>query len=162
MSNQSHNTLIIDESNHNVKGRADIIEVIDTKTEKGCKIDMKETLAPYVSEAIRTITLNSDDTELMIEDRLNVVQGEDHILKWNMLTRAVPKIESDRSIILSKKGHKMRLEVVSPQSVTVMVDSANSDNVYDSPNYGVSCVGFLSELPAGEKYEIKIKLSTIE
>ena len=162
MSNQSHNTLIIDEANHNAKGRAEIIETYDSRDNKGCKVDMTQTLAPYVSEASRTIKLNSDNTELTVNDLLVVVPGEDHILKWNMITRAVPRIESERSIILSKKGHKMRLEVVSPQKVTVMVDSANSDNEYDSPNYGASCVGFISKLPAGEKYEITVKLTTIE
>lgn len=162
MSNKSHNTLIIDDANHNVDGRAEILEVFNSKGEKGCKVDMGPTLAPYVSNATRIIKLNQDNTELTINDVLDIIPGESHILKWNMITRASARIESDKSIILSKKGHKMRLEVVSPQKVTVMVDSAQSDNVYDNPNYGASCVGFILKLPAGGIYDMTVKLTTIE
>lgn len=56
----------------------------------------------------------------------------------------------------------MRLEVVSGQKVTPMAESANSDNVYDMPNYGVSRVGFIFNLPAGETCDIKVKLTTLE
>jgi hypothetical protein len=56
----------------------------------------------------------------------------------------------------------MRLELVSGQKVTPMAESANSENVYDSPNYGVSRVGFVLNLPAGETCEIKVKLTTLE
>ena len=56
----------------------------------------------------------------------------------------------------------MRLEIVSGQKVTPMVESANSENVYDSPNYGVSRVGFILNLPAGETTDIKVKLTTID
>ena len=162
MSNKSHNTLIIDDANHNVDGRAEILEVFNSKGEKGCKVDMGPTLAPYVSNATRIIKLNQDNTELTINDVLDIIPGESHILKWNMITRASARIESDKSIILSKKGYKMRLEVVSPQKVTVMVDSAQSDNVYDNPNYGASCVGFILKLPAGGTYDMTVKLTTIE
>ena len=123
---------------------------------------MGPTLSPYVTRASRFIRLNADDTVLTVDDELMVAPGEDHILKWNMITRAIPTIESPKSILLSKKGHTMRLEVLSPEPVTVMVDAASSENVYDLPNYGASCVGFIAKLPAGAHYEIKVKLSTLQ
>lgn len=162
MSNRSHNTLIIDDANHHVDGKAEITSVYGEKGEKGCVVDMGPTLSPYVTRASRSIRLNADDTVLTVDDELMVAPGEDHILKWNMITRAIPTIESPKSILLSKKGHTMRLEVLSPQSVTVMVDAACSENVYDLPNYGASCVGFIAKLPAGAHYEIKVKLSTFQ
>jgi hypothetical protein len=162
MSNQSHSTLIIDDSNHNVNGKAEIFEVISDKGVKGCKVDMGPTLSPFVTSATRTFTLDSENTVLEISDVLTVEKGNDHILKWNLITRANPRIESDNSIILTKKGYKMRLEVVSGQKVTPMAESANSDNVYDMPNYGVSRVGFIFNLPAGETCDIKVKLTTLE
>ena len=162
MSNQSHSTLIIDDSNHNVNGKAEIFEVISDKGVKGCKVDMGPTLSPFVTSATRTFTLDSENTVLEISDVLTVEKGNDHILKWNLITRANPRIESDNSIILTKKGHKMRLEVVSGHKVTPMAESANSDNVYDMPNYGVSRVGFIFNLPAGETCDIKVKLTTLE
>jgi hypothetical protein len=162
MSNQSHSTLIIDDSNHNVNGKAEIIEVISDKGVKGCKVDMGPTLSPFVTSATRSFRLNQDNTELEISDLL-VVEGErDHLLKWNIITKANPRIESDNSIILTKKGHKMRLEVASGQKVSPMAESANSENVYDSPNYGVSRVGFIFNLPAGETCDIKVKLTTLK
>ena len=162
MSNQSHSTLIIDDSNHNVNGKAEIFEVISDKGVKGCKVDMGPTLSPFVTSATRTFNLDSENNVLEISDVLTVEKGNDHILKWNLITRANPRIESDNSIILTKKGHKMRLELVSGQKVTPMAESANSENVYDSPNYGVSRVGFVLNLPAGETCEIKVKLTTLE
>ena len=162
MSNQSHSTLIIDDSNHNVNGKAEIFEVISDKGLKGCKVDMGPTLSPFVTSATRTFTLDPENTLLEINDVLTVEKGTDHILKWNLITRANPRIESDNSIILTKKGYKMRLEVVSGQKVTPMAESANSDNVYDMPNYGVSRVGFIFNLPAGETCDIKVKLTTLE
>ena len=56
----------------------------------------------------------------------------------------------------------MKLEVISGQKVTPMAEGANSENIYDMPNYGVSRVGFVFKLPAGETCDIKVKLTTIE
>lgn len=162
MSNRSHSTLIIDDANHNVNGKAEICEIISDKGNKGCKVDMGPTLSPYVTSATRTFILNAENTELSIEDVLEVEKESGHILKWNLITRSNPKIESDNSIILSKKGHRMRLEVVSGQKVTPMVESANSDKPYDAPNYGVSRVGFVFRLNAGQTCDIKVKLTTLE
>jgi len=162
MSNRSHSTLIIDDSNHNVNGKAEIFEVISDKGVKGCKVDMGPTLSPYVTSATRSFILNAENTELSIEDVLEVEKESGHILKWNLITRSNPKIESDNSIILSKKGHRMRLEVISGQKVTPMVESANSDKPYDAPNYGVSRVGFVFRLNAGQTCDIKVKLTTLE
>ena len=162
MSNQSHNTLIIDDQNHNVNGKADILETIDSNCEKGCVVNMGPTLSPYVSEAVRTIRLSGDDSQLIIDDVIHTASGSDHILKWNMITKAIPQIESDKSIVLSKKGHRMRLEIISPEHVTMMAGPAKSENVFDLPNYGVSCVGFLTELEAGKTCEIKVTLTEIE
>ena len=162
MSNQSHSTLIIDDANHNVNGKAEIVEVIADNGSKGCKVDMGPTLSPYVVSATRTITLNPENTELTIGDILTVESTSDHIMKWNLITRANPRIVSDNSIILTKKGYKMMLEVVSGQKVTPMAEGAYSDNVYDAPNYGVSRVGFVFNLSAGETCDIKVKLTTIE
>ena len=107
----------------------------------GCIVDMGLTLAPYVTSATRTFILNHDNTELEIYD---VVTGEsetDHILTWNLVTRTHPRIESEKSIILSKNGYNMRLEFVSDYKVTPMVESASTDKPYDSPNCSASRVG---------------------
>ena len=162
ISNRSHSTLIIDDCNHNVNGKAEIFELISENGAKGCEVDMGPTLSPYVKSATRTFVLNSNDSELEIKDILTAENGSDHILTWNLITRAHPRIESDSSIILSKKGHSMRLEIISKDKVTPMVESANTDKPYDSPNYGASRVGFKLNLPAGETCEIKVKLTTLE
>ena len=161
ISNKAHSTLIIDDYSHNIEGKAEILEVISENGTNGCIVDMGLTLAPYVTSATRTFILNHDNTELEIYD---VVTGEsetDHILTWNLVTRTHPRIESEKSIILSKNGYNMRLEFVSDYKVTPMVESASTDKPYDSPNCSASRVGFKLHIPAGETRKIKVKLTTL-
>ena len=162
ISNRSHSTLIIDDCNHNIEGKAEILDVISEDGANGCIVDMGPTLSPYVTSATRTFILNQDNTELEINDVLTGESGADHILTWNLVTRSHPRIESDKSIILSKNGHKMRLEMLSDYNVTPMIESASTDKPYDTPNCSASRIGFKLNLPAGETRKIKVKLTTLE
>lgn len=154
----SHNTITVNNKNHNVDGYADFTKVYTKENKIGVGLNLTSTLGNVVKKANRDILLLNNDSLIVID---NIVNGDSiSSIRWTMCTPAKPIITNDKTIILSKDNKTLYLTVSSPKEVRLHIWNNIPPHNYDTENPNTSRVGYEILLDPNEKIEIKVKLSS--
>lgn len=157
LNNFGHGTLTVNDQLHNAFGKATIKKVIQTATELGGSLDLSPVFTGSLSAAFRTAVI-SNNKDLVITDSLVADAGGQAKIRWQIATRAIPVIETNR-IVLTIKDKKMYLSTSGVDGVSYKIWSAAPQKSYDEPNSGVYFVGFEATVAAGKTARFVTKLS---
>lgn len=155
--NRGHSTLLIDDAEQVVASQAPISEFSADPKNAFAVVDLSATYAGQVAGATRRFALQPD-RGVVIEDQLTGGLKPAKV-RWGMVTPARLKVAGANRAWLEKDGKRLQLEVLAPATVTI--ESWPADHPprdYDSPNPGVSVVGFTAPIQAGEKLRLKVVL----
>jgi hypothetical protein len=166
--NFNHNTLSINNSKHNAKGKAIIIESFEKDKELGAKFDLTPVL--NINNEVKQATRKAvivNDTYLKIEDLVES-NSTPVDLRWNMVTHATAKIVDKNTIMLSQRGKIMLLKFTAdcpfklvirpsedPSKIKAEFKEGNYGD-YNQINKGTSMIGFDSQIPANTKANFKV------
>lgn len=154
--NFAHNTLSFNQKKQNAKGKARIDSYSDKMEKMSVVTDLTDVYKGQVKGVKRTVSL-IDRKYAVIEDLIEAGK-EFTMLTWTMVTPASAKIISDNVMLLEKDGKKLLLKVEGPDSIKWFIKPAQSDYSYDSPNPGISVIGFNTDLKVSEKQKINVFL----
>jgi len=150
--NRGHSTLLVDDQEQLVGSRAPITEF--SAEETSATVDMSATYAHELAVAKRRFRLE-DDRRVIIEDELKA-GARPVTVRWAMVTPATLQPGG----WLQKDGKRLRLEVISPAGAELHAWPADPPPTdFDEPNPGVSVVGFVAPLAAGQHTTWKVILS---
>lgn len=109
--NRTHNTLTVDEQEHNVDGFGEVLYYRPLTEIRGeLAIDLSEVL-PGVKQATRRIAFYMADRLVTVEDQLKGMEPGAAI-DWTLVTRAKAKIEGE-TVTLTQDGKQLGLSVQS-------------------------------------------------
>lgn len=154
--NLAHNTLSFDGQYQNVYGYSDITGYSENDSTMSVSLNLSNIYNGTVSEVLRSISLVNSEYAV-IEDKVSTM-GKGSKMRWNMATKAKPKIVDKNTIELSQDGKKLWLDVESSIPVTLKTWSAKPTNVWDEPNPGITFVGFESNIPSNSSQTFKVRL----
>ena len=106
--------------------------------------DLTSVYKDQVKSAKRAVSLVNKEY-VVVEDLIEATKRFT-MMTWTMVTPASAKIISDNVMLLEKDGKKWH---ISP---------AQSEFSYDSPNPGISIIGFDTDLELSAKQSIKVLL----
>lgn len=154
---ESHNTLVINSQRHNVDGRAEITSNFTTSQRKGAVIDLTPVFTPYARNVVRTAELDKKDY-LKIND--HIVAGDaPTTVEWKIATRAKAEIIAPQIIMLTQDGKTMYLRLNGRLSATAKIWPEHDYMDCETHDEGLSRVGFVIELRAGENVDVEVMLS---
>lgn len=154
--NRVHNTLTFNDRLQNVSGACTWMAVSGDTCRMSVETDLTPVYAPQVKSAVRRVTL-ADGASVVVEDRIKTT-GRFTKLRWSMATEAEPEIVSSNSLLLRKDGKQLLLTVEAPVAVKIRTWPAESENSFDSPNPGISIVGFEADLKANADQNFTVRL----
>lgn len=150
MRNDCHNTLTIDNAQHIVKAKSEIIHTFQSFDHKGAVVD----LTPMFKCVEK---VHRDKDNLVIID--TIMTANRHIeVKWVMVTSTEADIVNDNVILLRKNNYSMQLTADSNTSIESHIWSNEPMHSYDALNPGTVRVGFTFLAPANKETIIKIVL----
>ncbi len=153
--NRAHSTLLVNDAEQVVSSKAPISEFSDDARNPHAVVDLSETYAGQLGKAIRRFSLQPDQS-VIIEDTLTGA-GKAASVRWGMTTPATLQLDGKNRAWLTKDGKRLRMEVASPAGVSIQSWPANPPpNKFDTPNPGVSIVGFTVPVGIGEKVVLKV------
>lgn len=150
LSNKAHNTIIINDTPHNVDGFATVRDISDYNV-YGVEVDMSNVFLSDIVFAKRQIYINENG--LIIKDIIKPLPDSDINIKWNMVTRA-NVVNVGNGLELSENGHTLILKCVCENQTTLKYYKKNAvgDNDFDSQNKGYSAIGWETELNEPKEY----------
>ncbi|MDO4950175.1 MAG: hypothetical protein Q4E55_08475, partial [Bacteroidales bacterium] len=79
-------------------------------------------------------------------------------MQWTMVTTKDTEVtvESDSRIVLSRNGKRLAIEIKAPVKVKAGTWPCKSDRPYEIAD--ATCVGFHTQLAAGQEYLFEVKL----
>ena len=161
LNNRFHSTLTINDANHIVDGFASITGALGTQKELGCTVEMTPVFGSAVQKAVRDFSLKGD--VLTVNDYIKAPASAPVSVSWRMVTRASATIGSDH-IKLEQDGKTLYLKTAA-SGVTASYFSIPAEwhgtlfEGYDSPNPGVSVVGFTGTVASGANVTFSTTLS---
>lgn len=142
--NDYHNTLTIDSGRHNVKAKAEIIQVFTDNDKKGAVVDLTSTLGK-VTKAHREVSLDNNENLYIID---SISTNEKAVqLSWVMVTTTKAAPGSENSVLLSESGKQMMLSFESELPLSVHIWQNSPLHEYDTPNPNTIRVGFTTNIP---------------
>ncbi len=141
--NISHNTISVLDSLHRSSGKAEIVRTFASGSRKGAVVDLTSIL-PQFRKATRTAVLDRKD-RLRIEDRI-VTGKEPETLVWMMNTEAVPEIVSNDEILLTCRGHEMRVKFDATSAFRLEIFPNTPVAEYDTANPGTVRIGLVMDV----------------
>ena len=166
MNNLSHSTLSFSNfdksftkryaTDHNVSGKATLVEKYTDSASPGVKMDLTPVYKGQAQSVYRTIRLEGD--KLVITDEVTATAKADAQMMWRMLTSATVE-SSGAGQTLSKDGKRLSLSATaSSPSVTVSYktwaaarpsDWTARPAGWDDANEGYVIAGYTATVPAG-------------
>ena len=142
--NYSHNTLTFNRKLQNVKGKAEITGFSDNENDMYIISDLTPVYEGQVKSAKRAVSL-IDKEYVVVEDK---IETSNHftMATWTLVTPAKAEIISDKVLLLEKDGKKLYVKVSGPESIRWHISPAVSPFSFDSPNPGITIVGFDTDL----------------
>lgn len=159
LGNKAHNTLTVGSMQHNVKGEARIVDVMDTDKERGGMIDLSPVFEGQLSSAFRKILLVDDDY-LSVSDSVTALPEAPADIEWRMVTDASATV-TPKGILLEQGGYRMLLSATTDDpsiSAEYKIWPAAGTEEWDIPNPGKCIVGYSTALPAGQTCTIRVLL----
>lgn len=154
---ESHNTLVFNSQRHAVNGKAEITESFDTPRRKGAIVNLTPVFAPYAREVVRTAELDKNDY-LTITDHI-VVSDAPAKVEWKIATHAKAEIISPQVIMLTQNNKTIYLKLNSRLSATAQIWPEHKYMECEVPDKGVTLVGFVIDLKAGETADVVVTMS---
>jgi len=152
-----HNTLTMNDQKQLVIGNADITTFSKNQNLMFLTTNLTSVYANDVKEARRAVAL-IDKSYVMIEDKITTSEKSIK-LRWNMTTEATTLEKVSRNIILLKKGNKkLFIKVVGITDLVTYFKPATPTKEYESPNPGISLMGFETTLPEKSTQSIRVFL----
>ena len=159
LGSKAHNTLTVNSRQHNVKGEAKIIDILDTDEVRGGTIDLTPVFAGQLSSAFRKIMLVDDDY-LSVSDSLTALPDMPADIEWRMVTDAAATV-TPKGILLEQGGRRMLLSTTSQDpsiGVEYKIWPAAGTEEWDIPNPGKCIVGYSTAIPAGKTCTFRVSL----
>ena len=153
----SHNTLCFNDKPMSVTQRA---ELDDAGEKDGIMYAMSDLSAMYADQipGVKRAVSLVDGKYAVIQDLLTCSKRFTKV-RWNIATEAEKvTVLDETSVLLEKNGKKLYLKVASPVPVRFYHCDATPANTYDTPNPGISFVGFEADLKRGETQQITVCL----
>ncbi len=155
LNNYSHSTLTVNNQLQLVKGYAKIDQFSDRPEMMYAISDLSTVYEGQLTSARRGVAI-VDQKFVAIRDELKA-PNQPTTVRWAMLTTATPELK-DNSIVLTKEGHSLTLQVNSPTKVVLKTWSTDPTTTYDAPNPGKILVGFEIQLAANQKQDVQVLL----
>jgi len=152
----SHNTLVINNKNQDVKGVAPITSHSNKPSFMNAVTDLTG-LYKGVSKLHRGVAIVKK-SYVMVRDEIEVGAEGGITLRWSMVTPAAVKILSPSSAELTKDGKKLLLRVQGAEGITMKTWSTEPTTAWDAPNPGTQIVGYEVYLPANSKQSLTVSL----
>lgn len=161
--NYNHSTITINDALHNVKGSADIDDVINTKTSKGYRLDLSEMVSDQCDKAERTITMENDK-DLVVKDMIKAKYNMQAKLRFTMVSKAQPTIDEAKNRVVLRSGNKvMYMTVTSEKGTPVTFKTwSTKGEAWDADNSGYYEVGYEAKVTSGKTETFTMKLSPNE
>lgn len=154
MNNRGHNTITINDKDFDVKGKAELIETIDTGDKWGAVMDLSTLYKGQASKVIRKITISKKGS-LTIVDTVTADEMVDADIRWSFVTPASPSIRS-KGIVLENDGVKVRLRTKSSASLNYEMFSSDPSDYHtavsdeEAKNPDISICGFSARVEKGK------------
>jgi hypothetical protein len=156
INNYAHNTLIVDNQLQQVKGYARIDRHSDRPEFPYVVSDLSTVYESQLANVKRGVAI-VEGNHVVVHDELTALNKATTV-RWNMLTEAGVEITGKNTATLTKDGKKLLLRVDAPASIVMKTWSTQPTTNYDAPNPGTTLVGFETQLPAGKKTVLTVRL----
>ena len=157
--NTSHNTLTINNQKQLVAGNARIKSISESENNMSVGMDLTSLYQLDAKKVERKISLENQKL-VLIEDIVSTFD-KDIIVRWNMLTKASPKIIDNQTIELSQNGKKMKVKLKGIESAKAYINSTVSPNDYDALNSGTTFIGFEISIPTNSSIKYIVSLTPL-
>lgn len=154
--NLAHNTLSFNRKYQEVKGKAQIDGYSDLENNMYVISDLTSVYEGQVKSVKRAVSLVNKEY-VVVEDLIEATKRF-AMMTWTMVTPASAKIVSNNVMLLEKEGKKLYIKVEGPKNVRWHISPAQSVFTPDSPNPGISIIGFDTDLELSTKQRIKVYL----
>lgn len=154
--NLAHNTLSFNRKYQEVKGKAQIDGYSDLENNMYVISDLTSVYEGQVKSVKRAVSLVNKEY-VVVEDLIEATKRF-AMMTWTMVTPASAKIVSNNVMLLEKEGKKLYIRVEGPKDVRWHISPAQSVFTPDSPNPGISIIGFDTDLELSTKQRIKVYL----
>lgn len=152
LNNRYHSTITLDDDDHLVTGKAVITDIIRSDRVIGATMRLTSLFKDSkVRKVTRTLKLVDNETLYVVDSVETASSGT--VMRWNMVTDALPSVDTTAGTIVLNKGWDMHVVPecsVEDLPLKVYLESANEGlRDYDYANPGVYMVGYKAEIPAG-------------
>ena len=155
--NRGHSTLLVDDQEQVVHGHAPITEFSGDPGKAFAVVDLSAIYQGQLGGAVRRFTVQPDH-RVIIEDQLKGGTKAARV-RWGMVTPGTLKNENSHQGWLVKDKQRLKMEVESATTIALQSWSAKPPHEFDEPNPGVSIVGFMIPVPAGQEVKVKVVLT---
>lgn len=154
--NRTHNTLSFNRKYQYVEGKAQIDKYSELAEHMYVVSDLTSVYEGQVKNVKRAVSL-VDKKYVVVED---LIETNEHftMMTWTMVTSATAKILSENVMLLEQDGKKLYIRVEGPENIRWRIVPAEPDFSYNSPNPGVSLIGFDVDLELSRKQKVKVYL----
>jgi hypothetical protein len=157
--NTSHNTLTINNQKQLVAGNARIKSISESENNMSVGMDLTSLYQLDAKKVERKISLENQKL-VLIEDIVSTFD-KDIIVRWNMLTKASPKIIDNQTIELSQNGKKLKVKLKGIEGAKAYINSTVSPNDYDALNSGTTFIGFEISIPTNSSIKYIVSLTPL-
>lgn len=152
--NRGHSTLVVNDAAQRVDSFAPITEFSAHRGGMTAVVDMSSAYRDHLRSARRRFTVRNPH-EVEITDELTGGESPARV-RWGLVTRA--QLQPDG--VLTERGRRLRLTIAAPVNIRLQRWPAEQpETEYDEPNPGLSIVGFMAEVRAGETSRWSVVLS---
>ena len=154
--NRTHNTLSFIRKYQYVEGKAQIDKYSELAEHMYVVSDITSVYEEQVKNVKRAVSL-VDKMYVVVED---LIETNEHftMMTWTMVTSATAKILSENVMLLEQNGKKLYIRVEGLEKIRWRIVPAEPDFSYNSPNPGVSLIGFDVDLELSRKQKVKVYL----
>ena len=154
--NRTHNTLSFNRKYQYVDGKAQIDKYSELAEHMYVVSDLTSVYEGQVKNVKRAVSL-VDKKYVVVED---LIETNEHftMMTWTMVTSATAKILSENVMLLEQDGKKLYIRVEGTENIRWRIVPAEPDFSYNSPNPGVSLIGFDVDLELSRKQKVKVYL----
>ena len=157
MHSRQHNTLTVNDKDHNVNAFVEMVSTENTPSRMGATFDLTPLFDGDLAKAERTAAL-CDDEYLEIKDVLKAPAGRSAHIRWTLMTKATPTVTSDGITLVSgsfrkklqTRGGKVTYKIwssdINDYDNILMKDGKPIESPLDSD---ISICGYEIDIPAG-------------
>jgi hypothetical protein len=154
--NLAHNTLTVNNELQMVDGYAPITAYSETPEMMNGITDITSVYKGQLQKAVRGIAI-IDNQYVTVRDEIET-QGNDALIRWNLVTSAEVTIAGNNSVVLTKNGKKLTIKVPNPKGIKMKTWSTVPTHDYDAANSGSIMVGFEVKIPSATKAVLNVLL----